>query len=114
MTSATDRFPVLTRQQLKRPDLAPWRWLWHGYLASRRLTLLTSQWKSGKTTLAAILLARMKAGGQLAGLPVAPAKIVIVTEEDESDWDDRCNRLDLDSHVMWITRPFVGQPTQSD
>ena len=111
---APERFPILSRQQLKRPDLPPWHWLWHGYLASRRLTLLTSQWKVGKTTLAAILLARMRAGGELAGLRVEPAKVVIVTEEDESDWDDRCARLDLNSHVMWMCRPFAGPPTLDD
>lgn len=108
------RFPILNRQQLKRPDRRPWHWLWHGYLAARRLTLLTSQWKAGKTTLASILLARMKAGGQLAGLPVAPSKVIVVSEEDESDWDDRCARLDLDSHVMWMCRPFVGPPKLPD
>ena len=46
------------------------RWLWHGYLAPGNITLLTSQWKSGKTTLIAVLLNKMKAGGQLAGLSV--------------------------------------------
>jgi AAA domain len=36
---------------------APLSWLWHGYLAAGNVTLLTSQWKSGKTTLLAVLLA---------------------------------------------------------
>src|ERR1051325_6318306 len=49
-------------------------WLWHGSLAPGNVTLLTSQWKSGKTTLVSVLLDRMKAGGQLAGLPVAAGK----------------------------------------
>jgi len=40
------------------------------------ITLLTSQWKSGKTTLIAVLLSRLKAGGQLAGLPVLPGRAV--------------------------------------
>jgi hypothetical protein len=34
-------------------------WLWHGYLAPGKVTLLTSEWKSGKTTLTAHLFARM-------------------------------------------------------
>src|SRR5207249_5540967 len=34
------------------------RWLWHGLLGPGKLTLLTSLWKSGKTTLLAHLLAR--------------------------------------------------------
>lgn len=48
-------------------DLA---WLWDGYLAPGNLTLLTSQWKSGKTTLISILLSRLREGGQLAGLSI--------------------------------------------
>ena len=31
-------------------------WLWHGYLAAGQVTLLTSQWKAGKTTLLSVLL----------------------------------------------------------
>jgi hypothetical protein len=38
-------------------------WLWHGYLAGGELTLLTSLWKSGKTTLLSVLLSRMRDGG---------------------------------------------------
>ncbi len=56
-------------------------WLWEGYLAPGALTLLTSQWKSGKTTLVSILLAKLKTGGQLAGLSLAPGKAVVVSEE---------------------------------
>jgi hypothetical protein len=33
------------------------------------VTLLTSQWKSGKTTLVSLLLAGMQQGGQLARFP---------------------------------------------
>ena len=35
-------------------------WLWEGYLMPGGVTLLTSLWKSGKTTLLALLLARLK------------------------------------------------------
>jgi AAA domain len=30
---------------------SPVKWLWDGYLARKHLTLLTGQWKIGKTTL---------------------------------------------------------------
>jgi hypothetical protein len=33
-------------------------WLWHGYLLPGSVTLLTSVWKAGKTTLLSVLLAR--------------------------------------------------------
>src|SRR5712692_8947723 len=61
-------------------------WLWHGYLAAGAVTLLTSQWKAGKTTLASILLSRMKNGGELAGLPVAPGRAVVLSEEAPEQW----------------------------
>ena len=60
---------------------APRPWLWHGYLAPGAVTLLTSQWKTGKTTLAAVLVARLKTGGMLAGLPLAAGRAVVVSEE---------------------------------
>ena len=47
-------------------------WLWQGYLGPGLVTLLTSQWKSGKTTLVSVLLAHLQQGGLLAGLAVAP------------------------------------------
>src|SRR5215475_7816231 len=47
-------------------------WLWQGYIARGGVTLLTSQWKAGKTTLLSVLLARLKIGGALAGLDIRP------------------------------------------
>ena len=40
-------------------------WLLHGYLAPGSITLWTSRWKAGKTTLLSILLARRVTGGQV-------------------------------------------------
>ena len=45
----------------------PVNWLWEGYLGRGNITLLTSYWKSGKTTLLAGLLHQMAAGGTLLG-----------------------------------------------
>jgi len=44
-------------------------WLWHGFLARGNFTLLTGQWKGGKTTLLAMLLARRHTGGVLPSGP---------------------------------------------
>jgi hypothetical protein len=99
---------------LGRPDPAappPVRWLWAGYLAAGKLTLLTSLWKSGKTTLTALLLARMKAGGPLAGQDVRPGKALVLSEESDDDWDQRCRLLDLAGHVCLISRPFAAPPS---
>ena len=61
-------------------------WIWHGYVRKGSITLLTSQWKSGKTTLLAALLGHMNAGGELAGLAVAPGRAIVVSEESEEQW----------------------------
>jgi len=87
------------------------RWLWHGYLAPGNITLLTSQWKSGKTTLIAVLLNKMKAGGQLAGLSVAAGKAVVLSEEGPTHWYLRSQKLAFGNHVCWFCRPFLGRPT---
>src|SRR5262245_60821532 len=88
-------------------------WLWHGYLAAGNVTLLTSQWKCGKTTLLSILLARLMAGGLLAGLAVRTGRAVIVSEEGPDLWAARGRRLNLDGHA-WMCRPFRGRPTSAD
>jgi hypothetical protein len=72
---------VVAARDLAKQRSAPPIWLWHGYLSAGRVTLLTSQWKSGKTTLVSLLLARMQQGGQLAGLPVSAGKALVISEE---------------------------------
>jgi hypothetical protein len=86
-------------------------WLWHGYLASGATTLLTSQWKAGKTTLVSLLLARFAQGGQLAGLPVSRAKAAIVSEERLDDWERRAHALGFGDNLWFFCRPFSARPT---
>ena len=86
-------------------------WLWQGFVAAGNLTLLTSQWKSGKTTLVSVLLSKMKTGGKLAGLQLAAGKAAVVSEEDAGIWLRRSQTLDFGRHVRWFCRPFRGQPT---
>src|SRR5262249_26288467 len=88
----------------------PVSWLWDGYLARGHITLLTAQWKSGKTTLLSALLSRLQAGGQLGALGVAAARPVVVSEEPRALWRPRHQRLDL-GHVYFICQPFKGKPT---
>jgi hypothetical protein len=107
---------TFTAPLLRAPDLltaAPPQkaWLWHGYIAPGNITLLTSLWKSGKTTLISVLLSRLRAGGQLAGLAVAPGRAVIVSEESAEDWRLRTARLDFGDHIGWYLRPFARRPT---
>jgi hypothetical protein len=85
-------------------------WLWQGYLARGSVTMLTSQWKSGKTTLVAVLLSKLKSGGELAGLPLNPGKAAIISEESAMHWYRRSQRLAFSDHICWYCRPFKGKP----
>ena len=96
---------VVAARDLDKQPSPPPRWLWHGYLGPGKVTLLTSQWKSGKTTLVSLLLARMQQGGHLAGLPVAASKALVISEESESDWQLRFQHLGIPDHVDLLCRP---------
>jgi hypothetical protein len=94
-----------------RPDR---EWIWQGFVAPGNITLLTSQWKSGKTTLAAVLAARMGLGGSLAGRAVSLASVVIVSEESPAHWVGRDERLHFEPNVNFQCRPFLGQPSSEE
>ncbi|MFL5241073.1 MAG: AAA family ATPase [Gemmataceae bacterium] len=85
----------------------PITWLWQGYLATGNVTLLTSQWKTGKTTLLSLLLDRMRTGGALAGFPVAAGNVLVLSEEGAAFWDERDGRLRLRGHVGLLSQPFA-------
>jgi hypothetical protein len=91
-------------------QVLPTDWLWHGILARGNLTLLTSQWKAGKTTLLSLLLSRRRQGGTLAGLAVQPGKSLVVTEEAPALWAERARRLDFGGQVWFLVRPFLHVP----
>ncbi len=107
-----DPYVPLSYADLRPREGAEADWLWHGYLLPGAVTLLTSQWKSGKSTLLSVLLARLQTGGVLAGLPVRAGRAVVVSEEPPQLWWDRGLRLALDGHVQWFCRPFRGRPTE--
>jgi AAA domain len=91
------------------PAPADTNWLWHGVLAPGCISLLTSQWKTGKSTLLAILLAKMQTGQPLAGLPVRQGVGLVVSEEPQMLWLQRVKRLGLRKHLT-MCRPFAGVP----
>jgi hypothetical protein len=110
--TATDLLArVVAAGDLDTQRCTPPTWLWHGYLGPGKITLLTSQWKSGKTTLVSLLLARMQQGGQLAGLPVAAAKAFVISEESEAEWRRRFQHLGIQGSVHLLCRPFTAQPS---
>lgn len=108
--------PAATLQALWPDDLgtaaqAVTRWIWHGYVGAGCVTLLTSQWKSGKTTLLSLLLSKRVQGGSLAGLAVESGKSAIVSEESVALWNGRRLSLDFGQHSCFFCRPFPAKPT---
>jgi AAA domain/Primase C terminal 1 (PriCT-1) len=85
-------------------------WLWDGYLARGGTTLLTALWKAGKTTLLAHLLRALETGGAYCGRAAAACRVLYVTEEGESRWAERRDKLGLADHVEFLARPFVTKP----
>jgi hypothetical protein len=89
-------------------------WIWEGMIAQRNLTLLTSQWKAGKTTLLSVLLGLRVAGGALGGLAVRPGKTLVVTEEPLSLWAQRARQHQFAGRVCFIAQPFRTIPTEQE
>src|SRR6266700_89012 len=85
-------------------------WIWEGYLAPGAVTLLTSQWKTGKTTLLSVLLDKRRHDGTFAGLALRGGKTAVVSEEPTLLWLLRSQKLDFGSHVCLFCRPFRGKP----
>jgi hypothetical protein len=115
-TPTEQGFPVrpLRPAELAESQKSDLVWLWRGFLAAHKVTALVSPPKSGKTTLQSILLARFGQGSQLADLPVAAARVLVVSEEAPADWDARCRRLAIGQHVQFLCRPFHGaRPTDA-
>ena len=103
-------FPALKIDALRSADPADPPWLWDGYITCGGVTLLTSLWKTGKTTLIALLLDRLRTGGSLAGQAIRPGRGVVVSEESPALWRLRTQRLAFGDHLTWICRPFRGKP----
>jgi hypothetical protein len=98
---------------LSLPD-NPADWLWPGFVARGNVTLLTSWWKAGKTTLLTLLLARRKTGGELAGLPVVPGKSIVLSEEPRAFWTERARRHDFGGNLCLVPQPFNHVPTAAE
>jgi len=89
-------------------------WLWHGYLAPGDVTLLTSMWKTGKTTLLAGLLQQLGTGEPFVGCKTSRGRAWIVSEESLEQWRERNHILPLGGHVQLLARPFRGRPTSDE
>jgi hypothetical protein len=106
-------FPIQWSRDL-RPASGEVPWLWEGYLAPYHVTLLTSQWKSGKTTLVSVLLARRAAGGTFADRALKPGRTAVVCEETHDLWEQRRRTLDFGDGVAFLFQPFSQRKPSYD
>ncbi|MBO0696913.1 MAG: AAA family ATPase [Zavarzinella sp.] len=67
---------------------------------ARKHYLLTSQWKTGKTTLLTGLLQGLERGESFLGRPLAPGKALVVSEESTDHWADRLRQMPVGPHVL--------------
>jgi len=81
-------------------------WLLPGFVARGNITLLTSMWKAGKTTLLAHLLARRASGKSLLGRSVELGKTVVISEEPRELWAERCQRFAFGGKLCLFPQPF--------
>ena len=86
-------------------------WIWDGYLARGNITLLTSLWKAGKTTLLAGLLERLGSGGSFLDHACGSARALVVSEESREHWAERRRLFPIGPHAELITRPFLTRPS---
>lgn len=93
---------------------APKHWIWQGILAAGSITLLTSRWKTGKTTLISVLLSKLGTGGTLAGREITATRAVVLSEESEELWEERHGRLNFADNIHFTCRPFGGRPTLAE
>jgi hypothetical protein len=108
-----DAFPQpIPASQLRLAD-AVTQWVLHGYLTCDGITLLSAIWKAGKTTWLAHLLRAIQAGEMFCGQSVRAGRVLYVTEESESIWATRRDKLGLTDATDFVVRPFIGKPTKA-
>ena len=92
----------------------PIDWIWDGVLATGMVTMVSSRWKQGKTTLVSALLAHLGRGGAFAGSTLKPTRVAVLSEEPASLWDKRHQNLHFDeANIRFAPRPFCGHPSRA-
>lgn len=88
-------------------------WVWENYLAKGHITLLSSLWKAGKSTLIRSLLRAMNEGEEFAGQPTTNNNVLILSEETRNEWYDNREFFNLDkaSNVFLLIRAIKKKPT---
>lgn len=99
--------------ELSKPDQAS-DWIWTGYLPRAGITLFSAHAKAGKTTLLSHFLPAAAANGDFLGQPIRAAKVLLVSEEGESHWVRRRDKLGIGDHVGYYLQPFPARPMPVD
>jgi hypothetical protein len=99
--------------ELSAPDKAD-EWLWTGYLPRAGITLISAHAKAGKTTLLSHFLPAAAESGTFLGQPIRATRILLVSEEGESHWVRRRDKLGIGDHVGYYLQPFPIRPTPVD
>lgn len=105
--------PIWDNEIASMPESAA-SWLLPGFIARHNMTLFTSMWKAGKTTLLSRLLTCRTSGQPLLGRKVMPGKSVVISEEPATMWAERCRRFPFGGQVCLYSQPFPGLPSNEE
>jgi len=103
-------FPDPIPASLLRQNNPDGDWLWRGILARGSITLFSALWKAGKTTLLLYLLRALSRGGEFCGMTVRTSQVLYITEESESHWAERRDKVGIADNVHFAIRPFKTKP----
>ena len=82
-------------------------WLWTGFVAPGRLTILSAEPKAGKTTFLACLYRAFAQDGEYLGQPIRKTKVLVASEESPDNWLSRREQIGLDDHVLVSAQPPI-------
>jgi hypothetical protein len=103
--------PWQVDQAQSETDATQPNWIWHGLVGPGIITLLTSRWKAGKTTLLAGLLHALGRDREFLGRASRTCRVIVISEEPRSLWAMRHRTFGLGPHVRVVSRPFPARPT---
>jgi hypothetical protein len=98
-------------------DLTRYEWLWENVIARGHGTILTAQYKSGKSTFIRCLMKAMYDEEEFLGYPTKRCNILVVSEESLTEWKIKSSDfgLDNDDVPIWICKPpFFGKASKKD
>jgi AAA domain-containing protein len=105
--------PFRSLMDLRSLPVTPRPWLMEGVLPQGAITMLTSKPKAGKTTWLCHLIEAMFLGkSEFLGQALHPPHgALILSEEAEELWRDRCSALPDSANLHFMCQPFLGRQT---